>query len=103
MEHEHLQLVALLETEEKASNRLRPQIKSRRMWAAIRDKFSDTLLEMVSSTLVTTTAARAFLRSIYKSFVTGINVFYGSALMQKGPPMIRQHGTTPNYIPHFEA
>jgi hypothetical protein len=59
MEHEHLQLVALLETEEKASNRLRPQIKSRRMWAAIRDKFSDTLLEMVSSTLVTTTAARA--------------------------------------------
>jgi hypothetical protein len=96
MEHEHLQLVALLETEEKASN-------SRRMWAAIRDKFSDTLLEMVSSTLVTTTAARAFLRSMYKSFVTGINVFYGSALMQKGPPMIRQHGTTPNYIPHFEA
>ena len=31
MEHEHLQLLALLETEEKASNRLRPQIKSRRM------------------------------------------------------------------------
>jgi hypothetical protein len=32
MEHKHLQLIALLETEEKASNRLLPQIKSRRMW-----------------------------------------------------------------------
>jgi hypothetical protein len=43
MEHEHLQLLALLETEAKAGNRVAPQLKCRRMWAEIRDKFSDTV------------------------------------------------------------
>jgi hypothetical protein len=43
MDYEHLRLLSLLETEEKASNRVPPQLKCRRMWPEIRDKFSDTV------------------------------------------------------------